>query len=109
MLRFPNKPHNGGAKDGEVEMPLGMSRTVLADKNEFGQYTQDVAMDLTGENLFDPPRTRLEMVSIAQVGNDQCVNDDEVLAQRQHDSHHPDPDASRGSGTSRLRGVGSLV
>ena len=25
MLRVQNKPHNGGAKDGEFEMSLGMS------------------------------------------------------------------------------------
>ena len=29
MLRSENKPHNGGAKDGEIEMSLGMSRTVV--------------------------------------------------------------------------------
>ncbi len=30
MLRFANKPHNGGAKDGEFEMLLGISRTVVS-------------------------------------------------------------------------------
>ena len=29
MLRMLNKPHNGGAKDGEVEMSLGMSRRLV--------------------------------------------------------------------------------
>ena len=29
MLRSVNKPHNGRAKDGEFDMSLGMSRTVV--------------------------------------------------------------------------------
>jgi hypothetical protein len=29
MLRLQNQPHNGGAKDGEFEMSLGLSRTVV--------------------------------------------------------------------------------
>ena len=29
MLRSENKPHNGGAKDGEFDMSLGMSHTVV--------------------------------------------------------------------------------
>ena len=28
MLQFPNKPHNGGAKDGEFEMSLGSSESM---------------------------------------------------------------------------------
>ena len=36
MLRFENKPHNGGAKDGEFEMSLGMSAAVVAVERMVG-------------------------------------------------------------------------
>jgi hypothetical protein len=38
MLRLQNKPHNGGAKDGEFEMSLGMSRTMVGVERMAGGW-----------------------------------------------------------------------